>query len=104
MSVIRQDSHGLFVIAGGYCARPGAVGGYSHAYNMTDGGLKAGDMVRARHIAGTPLIKLKLSPDVQLAWHIDSKHDTYSNSYHSSKLVNGFVPYYWRNPDSKDHA
>jgi len=97
MSVIRSDAHGLFVVAGGYCARPGAVGGYSHAYNMSAGGLKARDMVRAHHVAGSPLIKIKTHDGTVLHWHIDSKHDTYSASYHSSKMVAGFVPYHWRN-------
>jgi hypothetical protein len=32
------DSQGIFVRAGGYVARPGAVRGYSHAMDISDGG------------------------------------------------------------------
>jgi hypothetical protein len=69
MSLIRQDALGLFVIAGGYKARPGPVRGYDHAYDMSDGGLKAGDRPVARHIAGTPLIRITLADGRKLVWH-----------------------------------
>lgn len=69
MSVVRFDTKGLLVIAGGYRARPGDVAGYSHVYDMSDGGLKVGQHVKARHVAGTPLTKIKLSDGRVLHWH-----------------------------------
>ena len=53
MTKVREDDRGLYVIAGTYVARPGNVIGCDHCYRMDDAGLKAGDTVRARHIAGT---------------------------------------------------
>lgn len=58
MSVVRQDEKGIYVICDGSLARPGDVNGYSHAYDMSDGGLKKGDRIKARHIGGTPLVKV----------------------------------------------
>lgn len=69
MSVIRQDAKGLYVIAGGYTGRPGGVGGYDHAMRMDDGGLKKGDRVKAAHVAGNPLIRIKLENGVKLYWY-----------------------------------
>lgn len=68
MSVIREDEKGLFVIAGGYKARPGSVGGYSHAFRMDDAGLRKGDRVKARHVAGSPLICITLE-HAKIYWH-----------------------------------
>lgn len=69
MSVICQDSAGLFVKAGGYIARPGDVGGYSHAFDMSDGGLKKGDRVKASHMTGAPIVKLRLEGGKVLHWY-----------------------------------
>lgn len=69
MSKIRQDDAGLYVVAGGYIGRPGNVRGYSHTYDMSDGNLKSGDTVKARHVAGEPLIKLKLDNGQVLRWY-----------------------------------
>lgn len=71
MTVVRQDAKSIYVIAGGYIARPGAVNGYSHAYNMSDGGLKKGDLVKARHIAQTPTTKVTTPDGTELRWHHD---------------------------------
>jgi hypothetical protein len=68
MTLIREDAKGLYVKAGGYVARPGNVGGYDHVYRMDTAGLKKGDHVKARHMAGTPLTRLKLSDGIVLFW------------------------------------
>lgn len=68
MSKVRQDEKGLYVIAGGYIARPGPVRGYSHAFRMDSAGLVAGDDVKARHWAGTPTTKITLSDGTKLLW------------------------------------
>lgn len=68
-ALVREDGRGLFVRAGGYVARPGDVSGYAHAYTMSDGGLKAGDRVKAHHISQTPLTKLTLDDGRIIHWH-----------------------------------
>jgi hypothetical protein len=75
MSVIHGDVRGLCVIAGGYKARPGGVTGYDHAYDMSDGGLKIGDRVKARHVSGAPLIRITLADGRKLHWHTDPTYD-----------------------------
>ncbi|QSY98585.1 hypothetical protein J2J97_32290 (plasmid) [Rhizobium bangladeshense] len=75
MTKVRADGHGLFVIAGGYAARPGDVLGYSHAFRMDDGGLKEGDTVKASHWAGTPTTKIKLGDGTVLLWGHDPAYD-----------------------------
>ena len=69
MTLVRSDKRGLFVRAGGYIARPGDVGGYSHAMRMDSADLKAGDHVKARHLAGNPIVKLTLADGAILYWH-----------------------------------
>lgn len=69
LTLVRSDERGLFVRAGGYVARPGGVRGYDHAYNMSDGGLRTGDHVKAHHIAGSPIVKLRLSDGTVLHWY-----------------------------------
>ena len=54
MSVIRQDIHGPFVFAGGYCFRPEHPIGYSHVHKPGTQFTK-GQKVRATHHGGTPL-------------------------------------------------
>lgn len=60
MSKVKEDSDGLFIQTGGHIFRPGDVNGYYHAYEMDDGGLKKGDDVKARHLGGSQMAKLKL--------------------------------------------
>jgi hypothetical protein len=79
MSVIRMDEKGLFVIAGGYKARPGAVTGYDHAYDMSAGGLSPGDKVKARHVSQTPLIRITLPDGRKLHWHTDPEYGLYGD-------------------------
>ena len=67
-TLVRSDNLGLFVRAGGYVARPGDVTGYSHAYDQSDGGLKAGDYVKAYHLSGSPLTQITLSDGRKLVW------------------------------------
>ena len=69
MTIVRQDEQSIYVIAGGYRARPGNVGGYDHAFDMSDGGLKKGDVVKARHVACSQLTKIRLSDGRMLHWH-----------------------------------
>ncbi len=70
MAVIKEDDRGIFVQAGGYVARPGDAVGYAHAYDMSAGGLVKGDRVAARHLSGTPLIRIKIG-DAVLHWKIE---------------------------------
>ncbi len=72
MAKIWQDERGVYVKAGGYVARPGAVVGYMHAYNMGDYGLTKGRTVKAQHIAGTPLVKVTIGGAVRY-WHTGEK-------------------------------
>ncbi len=74
MTLVREDEKGLYVIAGGVTARPGAVNGYGHAYRMDDGGLKKGDKVTARHSGGTPLVKIKLPDETVTRWFGEGEH------------------------------
>jgi len=69
LTLVRKDAKGLYVRAGGYVARPGPVSGYSHAYDMSDGGLVEGNRVKARHWAQTPLTKIFLADGRVLHWH-----------------------------------
>lgn len=69
MSKVWKDDIGLYVKAGGYMARPGDVNGYSHAYNMGDGGLAEGDKVKACHLGGSPLVKITTDAGIVLHWH-----------------------------------
>lgn len=71
MAVVKEDEEGIFVIAGGYKARPGNVGGYDHAYRMDDAGLKNGDRVKASHRSGTSTTKVTLESGQVLIWHHD---------------------------------
>lgn len=71
---VRKDDKGLYVIAGGYVARPGEVAGYAHAYDMSDGGLREGDRVKARHVSQTPLTEITPEDGKKLRWY----HDGYS--------------------------
>lgn len=72
MTIVHEDTQGLFVRAGGYKARPGAVSHLAHAFRMDAGGVKKGDTVKARHCAGTQLIVLTLPDNTKTRWHIES--------------------------------
>jgi hypothetical protein len=71
MPKIREDAQGIYVKAGGYIARPGAVAGSEHAYRMSDCGLKADDQVSARHAfgGGSQLTVVILSDGTRTYWH-----------------------------------
>lgn len=68
MTLVREDEKGLYVIAGGVTARPGAVNGYGHAYRMDDGGLTKGDKVDAKHSSGTQMVRIKLPDGTITRW------------------------------------
>ncbi len=59
MALVRRDAHGLYLRTGGYIFRPGPVIGFDHAYDMGDGGLMEGDRVRARHLAGSEIARIR---------------------------------------------
>lgn len=65
---VRSDDKGIYVRTDGKVFRPGEINGYSHAYIMNDGGLSAGDPVKAHHMAGTPLCKITLANDIIIVW------------------------------------
>lgn len=69
MTVVRKDADGLYVRAGGYIARPGPVTGYECAYDMSADGVRAGDTVKAAHMPGTPLTRLRLADGSVRVWH-----------------------------------
>jgi hypothetical protein len=73
MSTVRSDENGLFIQAGGYFGRRGGVAGYDHALKMGDGGLKAGDKVKAVHVSQSPLIRITLENGQKLHWHTDDE-------------------------------
>ena len=70
MALVREDLHGIYVQAGGYYARPGGVRGYMHAYDMSNGGLVKGMKVKAKHMGGSPIIKLTLADGTHRYWYI----------------------------------
>lgn len=66
MAKIRRDSHGLYLIAGGYYFRPIFPVGYRHVYK--DGtSLNEGEKAVARHKGGTQLATVK-SENVSEIW------------------------------------
>lgn len=68
MSLVREDEKGLYIILNGQKRRPGSVAGMDHVYDMSDGGLKAGDKVEAHHISQSDHIKIKLDNGRELVW------------------------------------
>jgi hypothetical protein len=68
-SPVREDSRGIYVIVNGGIYRPGDVAGYSHAYDMSDGGLKRGDRVQVRHVSQSPLARIRTA-DKELVWYL----------------------------------
>jgi len=72
MSKIRADEKGIYVIGGGWIARPGNVIGFSHAYRMDSANLVVGDTVKATHSPG-PLVRVKLDDGTVLHWKIDGE-------------------------------
>jgi hypothetical protein len=75
MTVVREDKISLFVVAGGYVARPGPLPGYDHAHRMDSAKLRKGDKVKARHIPGSELTKVTLDDGTVLHWGHDSLHE-----------------------------
>ena len=76
MALVREDDRGLYVISSGVTARPGAIRGYGHAYRMDDGGLAKGNKVNARHVGGTPMVRLKLPDGTVTRWYCqDSRRE-----------------------------
>lgn len=69
MTKVWKDAEGLYVIAGGYVARPGSVAGRGHALRMDDGGLSEGETVVARHRGGTQLTTVRLADGRMTHWH-----------------------------------
>lgn len=69
MARVREDERGIFVIQNGLRFRPGPVNGYAHAYDMSDGGIKKGDMVKARHVSQSMLVRIRLDDGRVLHWY-----------------------------------
>lgn len=65
---VHEDEHGVFIRTGGYLFRPGGVRGYDHAYDMSDGGLKKGDTIKAAHIGGTQMARLRFEDGSKRYW------------------------------------
>lgn len=68
MSTVWEDDKGIYVRAGGYIARPGGEPGYDHCYRMDSADLKKKDKVKAHHLAGSPLVKIRLDDGTVLHW------------------------------------
>lgn len=75
MSLVRKDDKGIFIVTDGTRFRPGSITGYAHAYDMSDGGLVAGNHVRARHMNQTSMARLTLSDGRKLVWASDWDHE-----------------------------
>lgn len=67
-TLVQEDSKGLYLVAGGYKSRPGPEVGYSHAFDMSDGGLKAGMKVHAHHVSQSPYNRITLADGRKLVW------------------------------------
>lgn len=74
---IRKDDRGLYITGrdGKDHYRPGDINGYSHVHDMSDGGLKAGDNPRTRHVSGAPLIMITLPSGDFVWWASTYMHD-----------------------------
>jgi hypothetical protein len=70
---VRADESGLYVRTDGRNFRPGEVTGVALA-DMSDGGLKVGDEVRAAHVATTTRARLTMPDGRILIWHTDYSH------------------------------
>lgn len=70
---VRSDENGVFVRTGGHLFRPGSVSGLVRV-DMSDGGLRAGDEVRAGHVGGTTRCKVTTPTGADLHWHTDYQH------------------------------
>lgn len=70
MTKIRTDAHGVYIRTGGYVFRP-VQNRYSHMLGATDHGVTSfapGEVVRARHMAGTPRARVKANGREEI-WH-----------------------------------
>lgn len=66
---VQRDENGLFVRnAIGSVYRPGDVPGFSHVYQMDDGGLEEGMQVKVRQIAQSPIVKIVLPSGETRIW------------------------------------
>ena len=58
MTLVREDNKVLYVVIDTMVCRPREVSGYSHVYNMTDGGLKKA--IKSKGIVKSVLVWLTL--------------------------------------------
>ncbi|MCS4088473.1 hypothetical protein [Rhizobium sp. BK176] len=72
MALVRVDDVGLYVVVNGHKARPGNVAGYSHSHRMDDGGLSAGDKVKAAQRSQSAIVKVTLESGSVVFWHCDT--------------------------------
>lgn len=76
---VREDAQGLFVRADGRLFRPGHVNGLPRA-DMTDGGLRLGDEIKARHVSGTTRCRVTKADGSELFWHTEYQHQLEAKS------------------------
>jgi hypothetical protein len=95
MPKVKEDDQGIFIQTGGYIFRPGDINGCAHAYEMDDGGLRKGDDVKARHVAGSQLAKLKLADGSVRYWGnhpLDDPHRVPPKPRDGSSTISDLLP------------
>lgn len=81
MMQIMEDAEGLYlVLKGGNEYRPGPIWGYSLVYDMSDGGLRAGDTPQVESEFGcrgdgSPFVKITLGNSQVVHWAKTSMHE-----------------------------
>jgi hypothetical protein len=83
---IKQDEAGLFVKSGGAKYRPGDIVGWSHAYDMSRGGLNEGDVVNVTPLSGEEICTLTRLDGYKLRWGSEYEHSM-SRDDSSDKMI-----------------
>lgn len=77
---IHRDEKGLYIRSRYFSLgdtdhyRPGGVPGFDHAFDMSEAGLAEGDNPKATHVAGAPLVRIRLEDGRVLHWASESAH------------------------------
>jgi hypothetical protein len=77
MATVREDEHGLYILINGARSRPGKISGYDHVYDMSDGGLKKGDKVKAYKQNGNQITTITLDGGKKIHWSSYPLDDPY---------------------------